>query len=189
VVSTAVNTVEARSSVEFHHPVIGALGRQHERQFWRFVANGREFGNASSVCDGRLGAGIVKAVREGIRAEQGGKRQRNGPELIDGSMDGGDLGHLWQQNRDPVPATDAVGVKCVGESVGGLLQPAEADGPHAAVGAHIDDRDPVRIEVCPTIADVDADIVTRRNLPTKLTIEFVVVANSRKHEGALERQA
>src|SRR5262249_58569509 len=33
----------------------------------------------------------------------------------------------------------------------------------------------------PTIADVDADIVTRRNLPTELTTEFVVVADSRKH--------
>jgi len=49
------------------------------------------------------------------------------------------------------------------------------------VGTDIQDRDPVRVEMRPTIADVDADIVTRRNLPTELTTEFVVVADSRKH--------
>src|SRR5215472_3631225 len=97
-------------------------------------------------------------------------------------MDGGDLGHLRQQDRDPVSAADAIGVKRVGQPIGGLLEPAEANRPQAAVGGHIENREPTRIEARPTIADINPNVVARRNLPTELTTQFVVVADSRKHE-------
>ena len=96
-------------------------------------------------------------------------------------MGGGDFRRLRQQDRDAVAARDAVRGKHVGEPVGGVLQPAEADLVGAAVGMHMQDREPPRLGRRPAVADIDADVVARGDPASGIAAELVVVADVGKH--------
>ena len=144
-------------------------------------ANAVELGEALRVGDERLGAGILQAIAQRIRAEQHRDRQRDRAELVDRDMGGGDFRRLRQHDGDAVAARNAVRAQHVGEPVRHLAQGAVADGVLAAVGAHMQDGEPAGLLRRPAVADIDADIVTRRHLPAELAIDVVVGFKARQH--------
>ena len=145
------------------------------------AANLVELGEALRVGDQRLGAGILQPVGQRIGPEQHRERQRDGAELVDRDMGGGDFRRLRQQDRDAVAARDAMRAQHIGEPVGGLAQPAIGDGVLAPVRPHMQDGEPAGLARRPAVADIDADIVARRHLPAELAIDVVVIVQARQH--------
>src|SRR5262249_53879692 len=85
-----------------------------------------------------------------------------------------------QEQRDAIAAPDAAGSERVGEAVRGLAQRAVAHLFHRAVGAKVENGSARRIDLGPAVTDVDADIVTRRDLPAERAVERAIVARGRK---------
>src|SRR5215831_18803572 len=116
-------------------------------------------------------------------------RQRDGAELVDGDVAHRDRGSLRQQQRDAIPAPDAAGGERVGEAVRGLAQRAVAHLFHRALGAQVENGGARGIDLGPAVADVDADIVARRDLPAERLVERAVVARGGKDVASVHRSA
>ena len=67
------------------------------------------------------------------------------------------------------------------ETVRQRAQMAKIDRRHAAIGFHIEKRDARWVECGPAIADVDADIVTLRQVPAEPGIDPVVFSIRDEH--------
>ena len=157
------------------------VDRHDAGKFRHLAAHAVELGEPLRVGDERLGAGILQAVGQRIGAEQDGDRQRDGAELVDRDMRGGDFRHLRQHDGDAVAARDAMRAQHIGEPVGGVAQGAVADRVLPPVGMDMQDGEPVRLVHRPAVADIDADIVARRDIPAELAIDFVVIVETRQH--------
>ena len=168
--------------IEIERAVRSTVDRDHTFQIRNVFSNLRDLRQALCIGDQRHRAGILQPVGDRVRTEEERRRQRDRRKLVDRDMRGGDLRHLRQENRNAVAALDALRAQHIRQAVGRLLQPAEGDVVVAAIGVHMHDRDPPRIQSCPAIADIDADIVIGRNLPAELAIERVVVLDLWKHD-------
>src|SRR5262249_5161316 len=102
-----------------------------------------------------------------------------------GEMADGDRRPLRQQDRDPIPARNAVRGERIGEPVRALPQRTIGDRLDRPVAADVEDRGPVGVTFGPTVADVDRGVVTGRNLPAKRTIKRVVLALGGKNVGGV----
>src|SRR5690348_4752273 len=101
-------------------------------------------------------------------------------------MSGGDFGRLRQEDRDTVTAADAARAQHIGEAVRHLAQRTEADALLTPVTLHMQDGEPAGLALGPAVANVDADVVLRRNLPTELAIDLVVAGSAgQKHPARL----
>src|SRR5262249_58977341 len=94
---------------------------------------------------------------------------------------------LRQEHRDAIAAPDAAGSERVGEAVRGLAQRAVAHLFHRAVGAKVENGGARRVDLGPGIPDVDADIVTPRDLPAGPAVARAIVAPGRQDLGPVPR--
>src|SRR5262249_59917861 len=115
----------------------------------------------------------------------GGKR--GGAEVVEGEGAARDRRSLRQEQRDAIAAPNATSGERVGEAVRGLAQRAVAHLFHRAVGAQVENGGARRIDFGPAVADVDADIVTRRDLPAERAVERAIVARGRKDVARVPR--
>ena len=138
--------------VEIERAVAGAVDREHQREVCKRFTQARELRKSASIGDQGLGTRVRQPVGERIRPEQGRERQRDRAKLVDRDMDRGDLRHLRQHQRDPVSAHDAVRPQRIGEPVRRLAQCAVVDFVEAPVSMLVQDRDPARLALRPTIA-------------------------------------
>ncbi len=111
------------------------------------------------------GAGIGKAVLQGLDPEQQAERHRDGAELVDGDMGRGGLERLRQHQSHPVPLPDPASAEQIGDAVGHPVERAVGDGEGPAAGVDKDDRDPVGLGGCPTLANGARDIEVLRDRP------------------------
>ena len=165
----------------------GAVEREHEIEAERRVAG--ELRQSLRVGDQRARAGILEPIGDRVDAEQHCQRQRNCAELVDGDVAHCDGRPLRQQDRDPIAAPNAAGRERVGEPVRGFTQLAVIHFFNFAIGPHVENRSTRRIDLCPAVADVDANIVARRNLPAERAVERGVLARVRKDRGCVHRSA
>jgi len=177
------------------HPVeiLGAIRRSVDRanefEIGRDLADDRELGQPLRTSDERPGTGIPQPIGDRLHPEQHGQRQRDGAELVDGDVAHCDGRPLRQQDRDPIAAPNAAGRERVGEPVRGFTQLAVIHFFNFAIGPHVENRSTRRIDLCPAVADVDANIVARRNLPAERAVERGVLARVRKDRGCVHRSA
>ena len=114
----------------------------------------------------RAGAAVGEPEGERVGAEQHRERQRHRAELVDRDVGDGGLDALGQDDADPVPAPDAEPVECVGEAIAEPLQLGEREGPLRPLCVLDVDGGAVA-DVRVSIADIDADVVARGNVPAE----------------------
>ena len=165
---------------EAERAIGGPVGREHE-QLRDLATDLVELGEPLRVGDDGLHARIRQSVAQRIDAKENGKRHGDRAKLVDRDVPDRRLRRLRQQHRDAIAARNAVRRQRVGEPVGLLAQPAEADLFGPAVGADVEDREPVRIGLGPLVADIDADVVARKLRPAEFAVQLVVVADVRQH--------
>ncbi len=152
-----------------------AVDGDHAGDVRHLCADLIEFCEALRVGQQRLGAGILQAILQRVRPEQNRDRQRHRAELVDGDVRGGHFRRLRHEDRDAVAAFDALRAQHIGEPVGSLAQVAVADRLAAPVAMHVQNGESAGLARRPAVADVDADIVARRDRPAEIAIERVVV--------------
>ncbi len=163
-----------------------AVGRDHQFQIGRSLAETCELLHAHGIGDQDLRAGILQPVGQRFGAEQQRERQRNRAKLVDRDMRDHRFRRLRQQDRHPVAATDTVRPQRVGKLVRQLHEGAKRHRLDTAVAVDMDNGRAMRVAYRPAIADIDTDIVTSGDLPAKLAIEPVVVLDQWKHPAALQ---
>jgi hypothetical protein len=69
----------------------------------------------------------------------------------------------------------------VGQPIGGFAQPAVGDVFVASIGPRVQDGKTIGLILRPTVTDIDANILSGRHGPAKLTIERIVVLDAGQH--------
>ena len=171
--------------VEVLGPVRRSVDRPHNFERERSIANGRELGEPLRIADQCPCTGILQAIRNRLGSEEHRQRQRDGAELVDGDVAHRDGGALRQQQRDAITPLNAVGSERIGEPIRGFAQRAITHLLDLSAAAHIENSGPRRIALRPAVADVDPDVIARRDLPAERAIERAVVARGRKDRGCV----
>jgi hypothetical protein len=177
-------------AMEVERALPGAVERQDQLQLGQLVAKRDDLAEPLRIGDQRPRACVLQAIRDRVRPEQHGERQRDRAELVDRDMNRRDLRSLRQQDGDAVAARDAVGGERVGEAIGRVAQPAEADLVVPAVGMDVENGEARRIRRGPAVADLDAHVVTLGHVPAELRIERIIIPHgweSRREIGHAQR--
>src|SRR5215469_8956029 len=96
-------------------------------------------------------------------------------------MNRGHFRRLRQQDRNAVAARNSLHAQHVGKAIGCFTQPAVGDLLFASVRTYMQNGQAIGLLFSPAIANIDANIVSGRHRPPKLTIESFVVLDARQH--------
>ncbi len=151
---------------------------KHRRQIGQAVADRRELGDAGLVGDDGLGAAVRQAERQRILAEEGEERHRDEARLPRRDMGDRRLRRLRQQDREPVATPQAMGAQHVGEAVRELADVGEGE---ALLAMPLVEEDEGEAVAALAVADIDADVVARRDLPAEPPDHLLVARCARQH--------
>ncbi len=151
---------------------------EHRGEVGQAVADRRELGDADLVGDDGLGAAVRQAEFERILAEEGEERHRDQARLPRRDMGDPRLRRLRQKDREPVAAPQAMGAQHIGEAVREL--PYVGEGVALLAMALVEEDEGERAAAL-AIADIDADVVARRDLPAEPPDHLLVARCARQH--------
>ena len=174
--------------VEILGAVCRPIDRPHEFESGRGVADRWKLREPLRIRDQGPCAGILEAVGDRLEPEQHRQRQRDRAEFVDGNVAHCDGRSLWQEDRDAIALGNPARSKRVGQPIRGLAQCAVTDLLHRAIRTQVKNGSSRRIDPRPAVADVNADIVERRDLPAERAIERAVFARGGKHVGRVHRK-
>ena len=120
----------------------------------------------------RAGAAVGEPVRERVGAEEHREGQRDGADLVDRDVGDCRLDALGEDDSDPVPALYPEPDERVGEAVAEPPDIGERVGPLDALRVLDVDRDAIA-DVRVPVADVDAHVVPRGDIPPEAAPDFV----------------
>ena len=143
-----------------------AVARHDVLQIVEVGADGFDQIAAAGVDHERAGAAVGEPEGERVGAEQHRERQRDRAELVHRDVGDSGLDALGQDDADPVPAPDAEPVERVGKPIAEPLQLCEREGPLRPLRVLDEDGGAVA-DVSVPVADVDADVVARGDVPAE----------------------
>jgi hypothetical protein len=118
------------------------------------------------IGDNRACAGVRKAMAERIYAEEHEQRDGNRTKFWHRDMtQGGFLGGLRKKNSYTIAPANSVRGQQVRQPVRLISELAEIVFARTAVRFDKDERESVRVDTRPFVADVNTDVVMFRNLP------------------------